>query len=344
MSKPANIINHIVLVLDASDSMTNRAKDVIKVADNQIQYLARRSKELDQETRVTVYSFNTTYTVSNWRYNHTPNIQCLIYDKDVLRVPSISEVYKTDGATPLIDATMLALDDLQQTPEKYGEHSFLVYVLTDGEENVSNSTPYQLSNRIDRLPDNWTLAAFVPNQNGVYEAKKFGFPKDNIAVWDATTSRGVDEMGERIREATETFMVNRSKGIRGSRSLFQLATPSVGEVQNNLRGVNYGSYDLFEVDRTGRIDEAVKRETGHPYVVGKGYYELIKTETIQPQKQIAILANGHVYTGYEARELLGLPDYHVKVKPNDYQDYEIFVQSTSVNRKMLAGQKLLVFR
>lgn len=340
MSQPANIINHIVLVLDASYSMEHLSRDVVKVADNQIQYLARRSKELDQETRITVYTFNTT------GYTHAPqhNIDCLIYDKDVLRVPSIAGLYRPDGATPLIDATITALDDLAQTPEKYGEHSFLVYVLTDGEENQSRHTSYELSSKIDRLADNWTLAAFVPNQNGVYEAKKFGFPKDNIAVWDATSSRGVDEMGQRIRETTEAFMQNRSRGIRGSRSLFQLAQPSVGEVENNLTGLTHGSYEILDVDYTGRIDEFVKRETGHPYVVGRAYYELTKTETIQPQKQIAILARGEVYTGYEARQMLGLPDYHVKVKPNDYQDYKIFVQSTSTNRKLIAGQQLLVLR
>ena len=38
--KISNIINHIVLVLDASASMGNVARDVVKVADNQIQYLA----------------------------------------------------------------------------------------------------------------------------------------------------------------------------------------------------------------------------------------------------------------------------------------------------------------
>ncbi len=343
MSKPqkiSNIINHIVLVLDASASMTNVSKDVVKVADNQIQYLARRSKELDQETRITVYTFNTT------GYVHAPqhNIDCLIYDKDVLRMPSIAGLYRPDGATPLIDATLTALEDLEQTPEKYGEHSFLVYVLTDGEENQSSRSSFELSTKLSRLKDNWTLAAFVPNQTGVFEAKKFGFPKDNIAVWDATSAKGVSEMGERIRETTETFMVNRSKGIRGSKNLFQLAKPSVGEVQNNLTGLGWGSYDLVDVNYTDRIDEFVRRELGRPYVVGQAYYQLTKTETIQPQKQIAIYTRGNVYTGYEARELLGLPDEHVKVKPGDYDDYEIFVQSTSVNRKLIAGQKLLVLK
>lgn len=339
-TKPANIINHIVLVIDASYSMYHLKQDVVKVADNQIQYLARRSKELDQETRITVYTFNTTGYIGSPQHN----VDCLIYDKDVLRVPSIAGLYNPDGATPLIDATITALDDLALTSEKYGEHSFLVYVLTDGEENQSYHTAHELSSKIDRLADNWTLATFVPSQSGVYEAKKFGFPKDNIAVWDATSAKGVSEMGERIRETTETFMVNRSKGIRGSRSLFQLATPSKGEIENNLDYLSRFNYDLVDVNYTGRIDEFVKNELRRPYVVGSAYYQLTKTETIQPQKQIAILANGRIYTGYEARELLGLPDYHVKVRPNDYQDYKIFVQSTSTNRKLIAGQQLLVLR
>jgi hypothetical protein len=84
MLKVENIINHIVLVLDASDSMRDIKNDVVKVADNQIQYLATRSKELDQETRITVYTFE------GGNYYSPKNIQCLIYDKDVLRVPSIA--------------------------------------------------------------------------------------------------------------------------------------------------------------------------------------------------------------------------------------------------------------
>lgn len=337
-SQITNIINHIVLVLDASSSMYPVSKELVKVADNQIEYLARRSKELDQETRITVYTFNTT----GYYGSAKNNIDCLIYDKDVLRVPSIAGLYQPDGATPLIDATLTALDDLALTPEKYGEHSFLVYVLTDGEENQSRATGLDLADRILHLPDNWTLAAFVPNQTSVFEAKHFGFPKENIAVWDATNAKGVNEMGERIRQTTDTFMVNRSKGIRGSRNLFSLDTPSINQVANTLQGLHYGQFRLLDVEETGRIDEFVESRTGRPYKLGEAYYQLMKKETIQPQKQVAILANSKVYIGKEARDLLGLPDYHVDVKPSDYADYDIFVQSTSVNRKLIAGTKLLI--
>lgn len=334
-----NIINHIALVLDASLSMTPFSDQLIRVADKQIQYLARRSKELDQETRITVYTFSSKDTWSS----QEPDIRCLIYDKDVLRMPSIAGLYKPNGATPLIDATLLALNDLEQTPEKYGEHSFLVYVLTDGEENISRNSASTLQMKIDRLPDHWTLATFVPNQIGVREAKSHGFPKDNIAVWDATSAAGINEVGERIRQATETFMVNRSKGIRSTRNLFSLNVPSVSQVTHTMGdGLHPGQYRIYDVDETGRIDEFVERMTGRAYKLGEAYYQLMKPETIQPQKNVAILANYKVYEGREARHLLGLPDEHVRVAPSSFPGYDIFVQSTSVNRKLIAGTKLLI--
>lgn len=334
-NKPSNIINHIVLVLDASLSMQPVSDQLIKVADNQIKYLAQRSKELDQETRVTVYSFNTT------GFNKQ-NTDCLIYDKDVLRMPSIAELYKTDGATPLIDATLVALEDLAMTPEKYGEHSFLVYVLTDGEENSSRNQPHTLTSKISRLPDNWTLATFVPSQTSVFEAKKFGFPAQNIAVWDATTKAGVNEMGEKIRQTTETFMQNRSKGIRGTKNLFSLEKPKLSEIDKKLKSLNFGQFRLYDVEEVGRIDQFVEDHLGRAYKLGEAYYQLMKPEMVQPQKKVAILSRQKLYVGDEARDLLGLPDSNVKVKPEDHPDYEVFIQSTSVNRKLVPGTKLLI--
>jgi len=344
-----NIINHIVLVLDASSSMIGTsATQLVKVADNQIAYLAQRSKELDQETRVTVYQFGSdsadegTYGRTSFR-RPPSKIECLVYDKDVLRVPSISQVYHAWGNTPLIDATVLALDDLAMTPEKYGEHSFLVYVLTDGKENDSRHGSIDLSTKIARLPDHWTLAAFVPDQVGVHEAKRFGFPKENIAVWDATTVAGVEEVGGTIRAATENFMQNRAVGIRGSRNLFNLAAPKLTEVKTKLEALHPGQYRLFNVgSEPARIDEFVEEMTRRAYKRGEAYYQLVKREKIQSQKEIAIMGAKGLYVGKAARELLGLPDYEVPVGPDHNSEYDVYVQSTSNNRKLVPGQKLLL--
>lgn len=332
MNNKQNYINHIVLVLDASSSMTNNAAELVKVADNQIAYLAQRSKELDQETRVTVYSFS-----------YSRDIKCLIYDKDVLRMPSIKDLYKPNGMTALIDATTLALDDLAMTPEKYGEHAFLIYVLTDGMENDSKNRPDSLLRKITNLPDHWTVATFVPDPTGVHYAKQIGFPKENIAVWDATSAKGVNEAGEKIRQTTETFMQNRTKGIRGSKNLFAMKKVSISTVAKNLQSLHFGQYRLLDVENDGRIDEFVESKLNRPYKLGEAYYQLMKREEIQPQKEVAIFdpKTSKVYIGHDARQLLGLPDHHVKVGPSDHP-YEIFVQSTSVNRKLIGGTRLLI--
>lgn len=330
-----NYINHIALVLDKSGSMQHLEKEVIEVADNQIAYLAKRSKELDQETRATVYTFD-------------GSIECIFYDKDVLRMPSLRGIYRAGGNTALIDATVKSIEDLSQTPELYGDHAFLVYVLTDGEENGSRrNTASQLESKIKNLKDNWTVAAFVPNQTGKFEAKKFGFPADNIAIWD-TTSKGLSEVGETIRKATDSFMTGRATGVRGSKNLFNMDSAVAQVNRSNVAAVlpklHPGQYRMAEVKSEGRIDEFVEKFTKRAYRLGEAYYQLSKPEKIQGTKTIALFdkKTKEVYVGPEARRLIGLPDYEVKVAPASHPDLEIFVQSTSVNRRLVPGTKILL--
>lgn len=331
MSTPQNYINHIVLVLDASGSMAGKTNEVIQVADEQIKYLAQRSQELDQETRITVYSF-------------ADNVQCIIYDKDVLRMPTLRGLYRPAGQTALIDATVQALDDLEETPQKYGDHAFLVYVLTDGQENASRGSAASLAGRIGRIPDNWTVAALTPDQRGVFEAKKFGFPANNIAVWDATGKDGMREAGETIRRATDTYMVNRSLGLRSSNNIFQVNTSKITPKALKTVLGELHDYDLIDVKSEAPIREYVEMKTRRPYVLGTAYYQLTKKEEIQAQKNVAIRDRntGKIYSGTPARNLLGLPGYEVKVGPDFNPNYDVFVQSTSVNRKLVPGTKLLV--
>jgi hypothetical protein len=333
MLSQQNYVNHIALVLDASGSMGKHKDALIKVADEQIAYLAKRSTELDQETRVTVYTFNS-----------TP--RCVIYDKDVLRLPSIASLYTPSGQTALIDATLLSQQDLSLTPEKYGDHSFLTFVLTDGEENASNNKPQHLVNILNGLPDHWTVAVLVPNMRGKHEAKSFGFPADNIAIWDTTTSEGVREAGNTIRQATDAYMTARATGVRGTRTLFSTGADAVNAETVKSLGVkplSANEFVLVPVPRDCVIRDFVET-TGRGYQVGKAFYQLSKAETIQANKLVAVVENktAKVYLNHEARSLIGLPDVEVRVRPNHNPDYTIFVQSTSVNRKLIAGTKLLL--
>lgn len=374
-----NYINHIALVLDASGSMSRHREQLIKVADDQIAYLARRSKELDQETRVTVYSFDDT-------------VKCLVYDKDVLRLPSIRSLYQIGGMTALIDATLKSQDDLAHTWEGYGDHSFLTFILTDGEENASNGgrgiashylAPLErkklittLSDRLESLPDHWTVAVLVPDQLGKRDAMAFGFPKDNIAIWDATSQQGVEEAVSVIRTATDTYMTNRTMGVRGSRSLFVGGQVDADAVKAKLIPLAHNAYDLvpvtaregdasFEkrkkptkkfpegevIGRFIRIDDFIRRINNGNFALGMGYYQLFShgartREKVQGNKEIAILdkKTSQIYVGPEARKIVGLPEGDATVDPGANPDYEIFVRSTSENRHLPVGTKLLIMK
>lgn len=343
-----NYINHIALVLDGSSSMSRISHELIKVADEQIAYLAQRSKDLGQETRVSVYVFADT-------------VKCLIYDKDVLRLPSIKEHYQARGMTALVDATNLSLDDLAMTPEKYGDHAFLVYVLTDGQENASvgdkaerwydafsrrQALSENLARRLNALPAHWTVAVLVPDQRGKFEAKNFGFPADNIAIWDANSAQGVNEAGSVIRQATDRFMEGREKGIRGSRSVFSTGADAVNAQtiqQAALTPLAHSAYKLVPVPKDDVIRPFVEA-CGYTYRVGKAFYQLTKRETIQTRKELIIVhrKTDAVYVGPQVRDMLGLPAMETRVSPEFNPDYDIYVQSTSVNRKLLAGTKLLI--
>lgn len=338
----ANYINHIAIVADASSSMRNLSADVVRVTDNTVAFLADRSKAHDQETRVTFYTFS-----SQGRE------RCVYYDKDVLRMPSVKGEYHADGMTALVDATLLAISDLKKSAVLYGEHAFLIYVVSDGYENHSRRFPDDLAREIAGLPENWTVCAFAPNSQAVFSLKQCGFSKEDVSVWDTTSVSGIEDVGQVMRTATENFMQGRAQGIsgynahtrsRGGSSLFQLRDFSAREVKASVP-LTRGSYYFLDVKETGRIDEFTARETGSPYVLGRAYYEFMKTETIQPQKKIAVELNGEVYGGAEARAVLGLPsDHAVRVKPGHMAGAVIFVQSTSHNRKLIAGTRLLMMR
>lgn len=339
--RPANYINHIIFVGDESASMGVHRRAFVKAWDGTVGHLAERSKAHGQETRVSAYFFNSYGTA-----------RCEVWDKDVLRMPSVEETYRPGGMTALIDAVMLALEDLGEVSQKYGEHAFMIFVLTDGQENHSRRhTATDLRLAIGDLAENVTVACFVPDQNGVFEAKAQGFPAANISVWDTSSALGVESVGEVMRDVSDMFMEGRKEGIRGYNNrpggLFKIREFSASDVASSLVPLTQGSYTFHDVPIDCRIDEFVAAATGHAYQVGRAYYQLSKAEVIQPQKQIAIEAGGRVFSGPDARQVLGLPDYHIKAgfRASDLPaGVTVFVQSTSYNRKLKARTRLLLLR
>lgn len=333
-AKIQNYINHIAFVIDESGSMFSLREDVIKVFDEEIARLSKRSQQLNQETRVSIYTFSS-------------NVSCLVYDMDVMRLPSLKDIYSPGGSTALIDATLQATHDLKRTPELYADHAFLLFVITDGEENASANPSSVLKRNLDDAPEHWTFACFVPDKKAYLAAVSYGFPKQNVLVWDISRS-GFKKLGETVCRATESFMTNRAKGIRGTKTLFELNTTNLEKkvVKGILEELRASEFLVLNVHRDSVIKPFVESWTQESYRSGSAYYQLMKPETVQNYKQICVQEKktGRVYTGASARNLLGLPDYEVKVNPASHPNWNVFIQSTSVNRKLPAGTQLIVMK
>jgi len=314
--------------------MRSHQTKLIDVADEQIRYLALRSEELQQETRVSVYLF-------------ADRVECLIFDMDVMRLPSISDLYRANGMTALIDSVIKSQKDLATTSQIYGDHAFLTFVLTDGMENASSNGLHDLARTVSDQKANWTLGFLVPDNSGVAYMTRIGVDRGSVAVWDTSSAKGIADAVSTIKTATDNFMTARASGVRGTRSVFSTGAEAVNKqtVSQNLSALTSGSYELHPVHTKSRIDDFVQGTLGRSYYAGKGYYQLTKTENIQPQKQIIVVdkATGQAYGGAEARHLIGLPDnMTVRVKPNANPKYDIFVQSTSFNRNLMPNTKLLL--
>lgn len=330
-----NYVNHVAFLLDGSSSCASLRNKILEVFNLQVKHLARRSQELDQESRISVWVFGN-------------DVKCILWERDCLRPIDISSSYQTSGQTALIDAVVDSIEEFSKIPVKYGDHSFLIYGQTDGQENNSRKTPEYLAQTIKNLPGNWTLGLLVPDITAVHEAKKFGFSKDCIQVW-STTEGGVEEVGKTVIAATDRYMVARSKGVTGSKNLFSIKTDNLTTkaVVQNLKELKAGiDYNVYPVRVKAVIKDFVESWTKTNYVPSSAYYELSKPEKIQANKQIAIQhkINGKVYSGIEARKLIGLPDYEINADPNTYGEWKLFIQSKSVNRNLVGGTDLLVMK
>jgi hypothetical protein len=341
-------INHEVILLDASGSMHDHAASVIKVTDALIATLASQVTMFpDQETRISVYAFSS-------GYSGRANVRCLIWDKDVLRVPSIAGLYTADGGTPLCDAMVAMITDIREIPVKYGDHTVLAYLVSDGLENTSSHTSRaMLPQMIRSIPETWTLAGLVPSAAAKQILVRYGFAPGNVEVWDPSRKEAVEEVGQRIQQTQTAYASARSAGVRSTTSLFQMAAPSVKTVTSTLTPLTPGSYYFEEVTpahlaqiENGRIDQFMQMVTGHPYIPGKAYYEMIRRETIQGNKILAVAVGADVYMGAGVRPMLGLPEdgSSVRARPGRWKDYELYILSTSMNRKLHAGTRVLILR
>ncbi len=104
---------------------------------------------------------------------------------------------------------------------------------------------------------------------------------------------------------------------------------------------------VLEVDVDLPMSQFVCRN-GLDFKTGKRFYELTKREKIQDYKEILLMdkSTSDVFEVEGARKLLGVPKQTCTLKPSDLNHnilskYIVFIQTTSVNRKLIEGTKFL---
>lgn len=151
--------------------------------------------------------------------------------------------------------------------------------------------------------------------------------------------------GEEIEETYERYFGSTSKERKLSRmSSEDVTIKEMGE----LVPVLPGRFQVMTVDENCAIKEFVEKN-GIEFKKGRGFYELSKAETVQQYKEVIMQdrETGEMFNGSQVRERLGLQPQSEKGGVNerlhkaDAEKFRVFVQSTSVNRKLIGGTTFL---
>lgn len=329
-------VNNIAFVIDRSGSMSSIRKDVVRVFNEQLKTIKKDAAKGDQETFISLYTFN-------------HQVDKPLYFRRQAQVVKSMGALKTGGGTALLDAVGTAMNDLGKVKGAKDDHvSFLVLVLTDGEEFSSKKYKKKLPGMIKaaQKTNRWSIAFLTP-KSGIKRLTSFGIPKGNVQDW-AASAAGAKAAGKKLSEGLTGFFNARRSGKKAVTGFFQadLSGVTVGDVSGKLKNASK-SFSVWDVTKDGSIirafvDEKLKGKG--TYKAGNGYYELTKSELVQAKKEIAIRDNksGAIYAGPGARSMLGFPEGSAfKVKPGAMGNFSVFIMSTSVNRVLAKGTTLL---
>lgn len=339
----------VALALDHSGSMRALSSSACMDFNNTLEALRQSAQSEGVEALASVVRFGM----------RNPRVQVTHANVGLPDIPALNQ-YPAESMTPLYDGVMKAIDLLEQSPEAGDRNTaLLVIAITDGFENDSQTPSSVLRQRIEKLQktDRWTFVFRVPRGHGYGQKirQDLGLFEGNIQEWEVS-NRGLQQASHIHVEATRGFMRSVSQGTTSSRGYYQTNAKNLctSEVKKNLADISNEVDIWFVKDPSdgGQIRDFCNRRLrpqGEGYQKGCAFYLLEdknKKVTLQEYKVICIRDShtGKIYGGNQARSLLGIPPGRYKLKAGDHGKWEIFVQSTSVNRKLFTGDRVLYWR
>jgi hypothetical protein len=330
--------NYVAVVLDNSASMSSISRSAADAFNGIVGAIRDEAKASAQKTRVTYLTFGERVTT-----------QFFNADASTLSPMSHDEYRPNESSTALFDGVGRAIELLDEIKIGPGDDAaFLVQVVTDGENNRTLDYTYsRIADLIRRkqATDRWSFAFLVPPRKAQWFSTSFGIPIGNIREWEAT-DEGVRNASVATQSGIGTYFAARSVGHTRVDNFYVQTDASkvtTRKLASQLDDVS-DRFKSYDVPTEQPIKDFIERRTKRPYVVGCAYYQLMKTETVQPQKGVLIAekTGGRVWAGMQARELIGIPAGRTaKVTPGNHAAYDIFVQSTSVNRRLPRGTKVM---
>lgn len=335
---------YIGISRDHSGSMRSIARAAARDYNSNIASIREASHANNQDTIVSVVESG---------YGSTNKVRRVITNSNVNVLAQLSEsAYEADGyGTPLFDSVGELIEMFESVPDiSNPEVSFLVMVITDGQENASKKYNVRtLTEKMKQLQntDRWSFIFRVP-RGDASALVRMGIPAGNILEWEQT-ERGVEVASAATKEAFTQYYTARSQGVTSTKKFYaDLSNVSVEEVQAKLEDISSEVvlWPVSAADDGKELRPFVEaRLAGKPMLKGASLYQLNKTEPkVQDYKKIVIRdkTSNAIYGGAAARQMLGLPSYgDVRLAPGNCGNYDVFIQSTSVNRKLSKGTQVM---
>lgn len=251
--------------------------------------------------------------------------------------------WPASGGTPLYRVTNQLINMLTKLPDAHKEDvSFLVMLTTDGEDTAYEAyEPLRVAMAPLLATGRWTFVVRAPSNMSRGDKQRLlglGISAGNIQSWD-TTEAGMAKSTEQTTVAMSNYFTARSAGAKSSTSFFTDASKvDITALKDVTKEISL--YVVPDADNGIEIRPFVLRHRME-YLKGSAFYQLTKTESrVGYMKQVLVRdrASGKFFSGKEARDMIGLPtDRNARLHPGDHKNFDIFIQSESVNRKLVGG-------
>jgi hypothetical protein len=322
---------------DHSGSVASLRRPAIKDYNDGIQAIKTAASDNDND-------IDTVVSVTSCGISS--GVQREVVNSSVNRLRPIT-TYATEGSTPLFDSVGELIDIFKYAPDYAGPNvTFLVMAITDGEENASRKWRHNLGEEIKRLQatDRWTFVFRVP-RGYRSNLERLGIPSGNIQEWE-TTERGLQESSVHTVAAVSNYFSGVSRGIRSTNTFYaNIGKLSSNQVVSAMSDIS-NEVVIYPVPKRSIILSFFEDKTGKEYRKGTAFYQLSKPEKAVQDYKVIVARNkntGAVYGGTtKIRTLLGLPETGtISLKPGDHGDWDLFIQSTSMNRILMPGTSAL---